>query len=87
MISTEKISTDIWLKAVCSIMINAVLFGAGAITVLSVPALAEQAKYLIPAVVAVSFIAAPLLSGFIARRMRLRNWGAERWRRGDLISG
>ncbi|WJH40880.1 hypothetical protein N7E02_10030 [Aliirhizobium terrae] len=87
MISTEKISTNIWLKIMCSMMINAVLFGAGAITVLSVPALAEQAKYLIPAVVVTSFIAAPLLSGFVARRMRLRNWGAERWQQGDLISG
>lgn len=35
--------------------VNAVLFGLGAIIVLSIPALAEQAKFLIPAAVAASF--------------------------------
>lgn len=84
---TEKISTDIWLKVMCSLMINAVLFGIGTITVLSVPAFADQAKYLIPAVIVVSFAVTPLLCGFVARRMRLRNWGTTQWREGDLISG
>lgn len=85
--STDRIPTDVWLRAICAIMINAVLFGVGAVTVLSVPALAEQAKYLIPAVVVLSFVGAPLLSGIVARRMRIRNWGAQKWRKGDLISG
>ncbi|WP_117194215.1 hypothetical protein [Rhizobium terrae] len=81
------ISTDTWLAGICSMMVNAVLFGAGAVIVLSVPAFAEHAKYLIPAVIVASFLAAPFLAGPIAPRMRLRNWGREAWRRGDLISG
>ncbi len=84
---TETISTDIWLKVMCSLMINAVLFGVGTITVLSVPALADQAKYLMPAAIVASFAMTPFLSGFVARRMRLRNWGTAQWRKGDLISG
>lgn len=84
---TETISTNIWLKVMCALMINAVLFGAGVITVLSVPALADQAKYLIPVVVVASFAITPLLCGFVARRMRIRNWGVSQWREGDLISG
>lgn len=84
---TEKISTDIWLKVMCSLMINAVLFGVGVITVLSVPALADQAKYLIPVVIVASFVATPLLCGPVARRMRIRNWSRDQWREGDLISG
>lgn len=81
------LSTDTWLKIICSMMVNAVIFGVGAVTVLLVPALATHAKYLIPAVVAVSFLTALLVASLIAPRMRLRNWGKERWQEGDLISG
>lgn len=79
--------TDTWLKILCAIMVNAVVFGIGAITVLSVPALAAQAKYFIPAVVVASFVISPFIAIPIARRMRLRNWGREEWNRGDAISG
>lgn len=84
---TEKIPTDFWLKVMCALMINAVLFGVGVITVLSVPTFADQAKYLIPMVIVASFVITPLLCGFVARRMRIRNWKAGQWREGDLISG
>ena len=80
-------STDTWLRIMSGMMINAVLFGAGAVTVLSIPALAEHAKYLMPAVVILSFALAPFLSIPIARRMRLKNWGRRAWREGDAISG
>jgi hypothetical protein len=80
-------TTDTWLRIVCSMMINAVLFGAGAILVLSVPTLAAQAKYLLPLVVVTSFIVAPFFAFAVAPRMRLRNWGIHRWKRGDAISG
>ena len=66
---------------------NAMLFGVGVVTTLSIPALAEHAKYLIPAVVVASFALTPFLVGFCARRMRIRNWGVEGWQKGDLISG
>lgn len=81
------LSTETWLRIVCAMMANAVLFGAGAVTVLSVPALLPYAKFLIPAVVFLSFALAPFVAALIAPRMRLRNWGREAWRRGDAISG
>lgn len=86
-ISTDTISTDIWLKIMCGLMVNAMLFGVGVVTTLSIPALAEHAKYLIPAVVVASFALTPFLVGFFARRMRIRNWGKAGWQKGDLISG
>lgn len=81
------LSTDTWLKIVSGMMINAVLFGFGAVTVLSIPALAEQAKYLMPAVVVLSFALAPFIAVPIASRMRLKNWGRSAWQKGDLVSG
>jgi len=72
--------TNTYLNIFVSMMVNAVIFGAGAITVLSVPALNEHAKYLLPLVVVISFVAAPFIARLIAPRMRLRNWR----RRGDL---
>lgn len=80
-------STDTWLRIVCAVQVNAVLFGLGVVTVLSIPALADQAKFLIPAVVVTSFGLAPVLGGMIAPRMRVRNWGSKAWREGDAISG
>lgn len=81
------LTTDSWLKIVCSMMINAVIFGAGAILVLSVPALAVYAKVLLPLVIIAAFAAAPLFALVIAPRMRLRNWGRREWKRGDMTSG
>ena len=81
------LTTDTWLKIVCSMMINAVIFGAGAILVLSVPALAVHAKVLLPLVIIAAFAAAPLFALVIAPRMRLRNWCRREWKRGDMISG
>jgi hypothetical protein len=68
-------------------MINAVIFGTGAILVLSVPALAVHAKVLLPLVVIAAFAAAPFFALVVAPRMRLRNWGRRNWQRGDVISG
>lgn len=80
-------TTDTWLKIVCSMMINAVIFGTGAVLVLSVPALAAHAKILLPFVVIAAFAAAPFFALAVAPRMRLRNWGRRDWKRGDVISG
>ena len=74
--------TDTYLNIFVSMMVNAVIFGVGAITVLSVPALNEQAKYLLPLVVVISFVVAPFIAKLIAPRMRLRNW-----RRRDPMQG
>ncbi len=80
-------STNAWLIVICAMMVNAVLFGTGAILVLSIPALAAEAAYLLPAVIVTSFVAAPFAAALIAPRMRFRNWGARGWRDGDVISG
>ncbi|MBW8320691.1 MAG: hypothetical protein K0M49_13035 [Arenimonas sp.] len=72
--------TNTYLNIFVSMMVNAVIFGAGAITVLSVPALNAHAKYLLPLVVVISFVAAPFIARLIAPRMRLRYWR----RRGEV---
>ena len=67
-------ATRIFITMLLSLMVNAVLFGAGAITVLSVPALNQQAMILLPAVIVVSLLITPLLSWLIAPRLRARYW-------------
>lgn len=52
--------------------VNAVLFGVGAIVVLSIPALAEQAKYLLPAVIILGFVATLPVAWLLAPRLRAR---------------
>lgn len=59
-------------------MVNAVLFGAGAVTVLSFPSLQEQWKLLIPLVVVVSLVLAAPLAWAIAPRLRARFWREKR---------
>lgn len=66
--------TRLWIAAMIFPMVNAVLFGIGAITVLSSPTLAEQASTLIWLVVAASFIIAAPISWVIAPRLRARYW-------------
>ncbi|MDO9564602.1 MAG: hypothetical protein Q7J60_23520 [Bradyrhizobium sp.] len=53
-------------------MISAVVFGAGIVTVLSIPALAAQASFWIPAVVLASFLLSAPLAWFVAPRMMMR---------------
>jgi hypothetical protein len=55
-------------------MTCAVLFGIGAVAVLSVPTLNEQAKILLPIVIAASFVLGPITAWFIAPRLRARYW-------------
>jgi hypothetical protein len=53
-------------------MVNAVIFGAGITTVLSIPALAAHASFWIPAVVLASFLLSPPLAWILAPMMMLR---------------
>lgn len=62
------------IAALLSLMVNAVLFGVGVIIVLSIPDLSTKAKYLIPAVVAISVVITPFVSWYIAPRLRNRYW-------------
>ncbi|WP_018701058.1 hypothetical protein [Amorphus coralli] len=56
------------------LMANAVIFGFGAIVVLSVPPLAANAMVALPVVVAVSFALSPLVGWYLAPRAMARNW-------------
>ena len=55
-------------------MVNAVLFGAGVIAVLSVPAWAEAWKYLIPAIIVASLVLAAPIAWVMAPWLRARYW-------------
>lgn len=65
--------TDTYIAIFVGMMVNAVLFGIGIVTVLSVPGIEPYWKYLIPVVVMVSFALTPFISRAIAPKLRLRN--------------
>ncbi len=64
--------TITYITIFVSMMVNAVVFGAGAIAILTVPALDEQAKYLLPAWIVVTFLVSPVIARFMAPNLRLR---------------
>ena len=55
-------------------VVNAVLFGTGAVIVLALPGLQEQWKILLPAVIIMSFLLAVPIAWLIAPRLRARYW-------------
>jgi len=59
-----------------SLMVNAVIFGAGVIAILAIPALSAHAAILIPVLVLLAFVVSPLISWVIAPRLRARYWRA-----------
>ena len=67
-------STRFRISMVIYGMVNALLFGAGAIAVLSFPSLQDYWKILIPVVVALSFVLAAPIAWFVAPRLRARYW-------------
>lgn len=60
------------VAALIFMMVNAVVFGIGIITVLTTPAMAQQAFFWIPAVVVSSFVFSAPLAWFIAPMMMQR---------------
>jgi hypothetical protein len=60
------------VSALIYAMVNAVVFGAGLLTVLLTPALAQHAFFWIPVLVASSFVASVPAAWFIAPSMMLR---------------
>lgn len=69
-------SARIYITILLSLMACAVLFGVGAVAVLSVPSLSDQAKFLLPIVIAASLVLGPIIAWFMAPRLRLRYWKA-----------
>lgn len=67
-------SVRLQLAIMVGLMINAVLFGIGAVIVLSIPALNDNAKYLLPVVVVTCFILTPFIAWLMAPRLRLSYW-------------
>ncbi|AVT75206.1 hypothetical protein RPPS3_11430 [Rhodopseudomonas palustris] len=65
-------------------MTNAVLFGIGMVSIMTIPALARNAMDWVPMAVIASFILAAPIAWWIAPRLRARYW---RHRDGDVISG
>lgn len=65
-------------------MTNAVLFGIGMVSIMTIPALARNAMDWVPMAVIASFILAAPIAWWIAPRLRARYW---RDRDGDVISG
>lgn len=63
--------TRTYMAGTLSLMINAVLFGTGAIAVLSIPALNAYATVLIPAVVITSLVVTPFIAWKMAPQLRL----------------
>lgn len=70
----EKIRTETYLTVIASMMVNAVVFGVGAIAILSIPAIGQYVKFLLPAWIVMSFVVTPFIAFKIAPRMRLRYW-------------
>lgn len=66
--------TRLWIAAMVYPMVNAVLFGIAAITMLSIPALNEMASTLFLYIVPASFLLSVPIAWMIAPRLRLRYW-------------
>ena len=70
----RETKTRLGIAALIYSMTNAVLFGAGLITVLTVPSLRAHAAIWIPVVVASSLVLAAPAAWLIAPRLRARYW-------------
>ena len=60
------------VAAVIYLIVNAVVFGVGLISVLMTPTLAQHAFFWIPAIIVTSFVLSAPLSWFIAPSMMMR---------------
>jgi hypothetical protein len=67
-------ATRFQIAAMLCMMTNAVAFGCGLVPVLLIPALAQNAFTLIPAVVIASFVVSAPLAWLIAPRLQARYW-------------
>jgi hypothetical protein len=70
----EDTKTRAGIAALIYTMVNAVVFGCGLVTVLTIPALRADAAIWIPAVVMMSLVLAFPIAWWIAPRLRARYW-------------
>lgn len=64
--------TRTWIAALIYLPLNAVLFGVGAIAVLTIPFPADAVKYLLPIVIVAALALTAPLAWYLAPKMRLR---------------
>lgn len=81
---SRELKTRLGIASLVSLMVNAVLFGAGLIAVLMIPALNANAFVALPVMIVLSFVIAAPISWAIAPRLRARYW---RGREPDFIAG
>jgi hypothetical protein len=74
-------STRFYVALLAALPVNAVLFGIGAVLILSVPALAERAPVLMPNAVLVALALTAPIAWLVSRRMMLRFWAPARVQR------
>ena len=70
--------TITYITLFVSMMVNAVVFGVGTVAILAVPAFNAEAKYLLPAWIAVTFLVSPVIARFLAPHLRLREHPGDR---------
>jgi hypothetical protein len=71
---TRETATRAQIAALIYLMTNGVLFGAGIILILTLPALSVNSGFWISVVVAASFILALPIAWWMAPRLRARYW-------------
>lgn len=69
-----SMSNNTRIALLISTMVNAVLFGIGAVTVLSIPALSADAKIWLPVVIVSAIVLSPFVSRALAPRLRSKRW-------------
>jgi hypothetical protein len=67
-------SVRIFITILVTLMTSSVVFGIGAVAVLAVPMLNDNAKVLLPIVIVASFVIGPIIAWYIAPRLRARYW-------------
>jgi uncharacterized membrane protein YhaH (DUF805 family) len=65
-------STRFWISMLIFMMVSAVLFGVGIISIMTIPYLSAKAATLVPIMIAVSFLLAAPISWIIAPQLRAR---------------
>lgn len=78
--------TRTYISALVSMMVNAVLFGIGAIAVLTIPPLTENIWFWLPVVIVLSFVLAPFIARRIAPKLEAR-WERRRDERAQRMAG
>ncbi len=58
------------IAVLINMMVSAVLFGIGATAVLSIPELSDHAVILLPLVIVMSLLISPVISWYLAPRLR-----------------